>query len=122
MKKILIIEDEPDAAETMKMLLERAGYSVDYVLDPRKGLKMLGDYDLLILDIIMPVMSGREVLAEIKRKKIKIPIIVVSAVGLPGEVERELALKYPGVGFVPKLSISELPGEVKKKLAKQVGE
>lgn len=122
MKRILIIEDEPDAAETMKLLLERGGYSVDYVLDPRKGLKMLGDYDLLILDIIMPVMSGREVLAEIKRKKIKIQIIVVSAVGLPGEVERELALKYPGVGFVPKLSISELPGEVKKKLAKQVGE
>lgn len=118
MTKILIIEDEPDAAETMKLLLERGGYSVDYVLDPRKGLKMLGDYDLLILDIIMPVMSGREVLAEIKKKKIKIPIIVVSAVGLPGEVERELALKYPGVGFVPKLSISELPGEVKKKLAK----
>jgi DNA-binding response OmpR family regulator len=63
-KKILIIEDEPDIAETMKMLIEKEGYKVDYSLDPKKGIPMIKKYDLLLLDIIMPTMSGREVLAE----------------------------------------------------------
>ena len=90
MKKILIIDDEPDAAEIMKMLLSREGYSVDWTYDPLKGLDMMKDYDLLLLDIMMARMSGRAVLAEMKKRGIKLPVIVVSAVGLPLEVGEEL--------------------------------
>lgn len=119
MKKILIIEDEPDIAETMKMLIEREGYKVEYTLDPIKGLKMIKKFDLLLLDIIMPKMSGREVLTEMKKMKIKTPVIVVSAVGLPGEVERELASKYKGVGFVSKTEIhTRLTEEIRKIIGK----
>lgn len=117
--KILIIEDEPDVAETMKMLLEREGYAVEYTLDPRKGISMLKKFDLLCLDIIMPIMSGREVLAEMKKKGIKTPVIVVSAVGLPTEVESELMGKYPNTvkGFVSKPYMhTDLAKEIKKRL------
>ncbi|MDD5337295.1 MAG: response regulator [Candidatus ainarchaeum sp.] len=119
MKRVLIIEDEPDVAETMKMLVEREGYKVDYTLDPRKGVKMVKDYDLLLLDIIMPVMSGREVLDELKKKKVKTPVIVVSAIGLPMEVSEEISRKYPGVAFVPKTEMhTSLPNTIKKLLSK----
>ena len=119
MKKILIIEDEPDVAETIKMLIEKEGYDVEYVLNPKKGLPMIKKYDLLLLDIMMPEMSGREVLAEIKRLKIKTPVIVVSAVGMPMEIERELTGKYPGVEFVAKTSMhDELIVKIKKKIGK----
>jgi len=119
MKKILIIEDEPDVAETMKMLIEKEGYNVEYVLDPKKGLQMIKKFDLLLLDIMMPTMSGREVLAEMKRQKIKTPVIVVSAVGMPMEIARELTDKYPGMGFVAKTEMhTTLIGEIKKKIGK----
>jgi len=116
-KRILIVEDEPDVAETMKMLLEREGYSAEYTLDPHKALGMMPKFDIVLLDIMMPVMSGREVLARMKESGITTPVIVVSAVGMPIEVERELTAKYPGIGFLAKtLMHTDLAKEVKKKL------
>ncbi|VVB73566.1 Regulator of RpoS [uncultured archaeon] len=116
---VLVIEDEPDVAETMKMLLEREGYQVEYTLDPRKGLELADKVDVVLLDIMMPVMSGREVLAQMKKRKIKTPVIVVSAVGMPLEVERELQSKYPGVGFLSKTFMhTDLAKEVRKKIGK----
>ncbi len=119
MKKILIIEDEPDVAETMKMIVSAAGYKVEYVVDPEKGIKIAKKYDLILLDIIMPKMSGREVLAILKKHKIKTPVIIVSAIGLPIEVADEISVKYPDVGFVPKTSMhTVLVSEIKKKIGK----
>jgi len=117
-KRILIIEDEPDVAETMKMLLEREGYYAEYTLDPRKALGMMPKFDLVLLDIMMPIMSGREVLAEIRKRGIKTPVIVVSAVGLPMEMERELAVKYPGVRFLSKTLIAT---DLAKEAGKMLG-
>jgi len=118
-KKILIIEDEPDIAETMKMLIEKEGYAVMYVLDPRKGLQLMKKFDLLLLDIMMPTMSGREILAEMKKQKIKIPVIVVSAVGMPMEIARELSDKYPGTEFVAKTEMhTTLIASIKKKIGR----
>lgn len=120
-KKILIIEDEQDIAKTMKRILETEGYTVEYTLDPKKGIEMVKKFDLLLLDIIMPIVSGREVLAEMARKKINTPVIVVSAIGFPREVETELKSKYPGlfVGFVSKPFMHiELVNEVKKNIGK----
>jgi len=118
-KRILIVEDEPDVAETMKMLLKRESYSAEYTLDPRKALEMMRRFDLVLLDIMMPIMSGREVLAEMKKRGITTPVIVVSAVGMPIEVERELTAKYPGIGFLSKtLMHIDLAKEVRKRIGK----
>jgi len=53
MEKILIIDDEPDVAELMKLVLENEGYHVGHFLDPRKGLAAVRDFDLLVLDMLM---------------------------------------------------------------------
>ena len=66
MKRILIIEDEPDVAETIKMFLEKKGYAVEYEVDAMEGVGKLKDFDLLLLDLIMPKVSGRAVLKEMK--------------------------------------------------------
>lgn len=119
MKKIMIIEDEPDVAETMRMMLEQAGYHTTVFLDPRKGLSEMKNFDLLLLDIMMPKMSGRMVLAEMEKQKIKIPVIVVSAVGTPMEVGAQLSSEYPGLEFVPKTEIvHELLPVIRQKIGK----
>ena len=102
MPKILIIEDEPDMAETIKMFVEREGFSAESTTDAMAGIEKLQSFDVLLLDLIMPKMSGRAVLAEIKKRKLKTPVIVLSAVGLPVTVGEELRKAYPNVRFVPK--------------------
>ncbi len=118
-KRILIIEDESDVAQVMKTMLEMEGYKADVALDPREGIKKIKKYDLLLLDIMMPIMSGREVLAELKKQGINIPVIVVTAVGMPMEVEMELSRKYPGIKVISKVYIErDLIKEVAKKIKK----
>jgi len=119
MKKILIIEDEPDVARSMQMLLEAEGYRADFALSGKDGLAKMKAYDLILLDIMMPKMSGREVLREMKKLGIKKPVIVVSAVGVPAAVQVEMNSIYPGTGFVSKTSIGEmLVSEIKKRIGK----
>lgn len=118
--KILIIEDEPDVAHSMQMLLEDSGYKAGFALGGEKGLSLMGKYDLVLLDIMMPGMSGREVLREMAKRGIRKPVIVVSAVGVPEEVRSQLDSIYPGIGFVSKPHIYEfLLGEIRKMLEKK---
>jgi len=102
MKKILIIEDEPDVARSIKAFLEAAGYEVAFTFDPMDGVKKLKSYDMLLLDLIMPKVSGRMVLKELKSKGIAVPVIVLSAVSLPATVGAELMSQYHGLKFLPK--------------------
>ncbi len=105
MKRILIIEDEIDVAESIKFFLEKKGYAAEYTLDAMDGVGKLNGFDLLLLDLIMPKVSGRAVLKEIKSRKIKIPVIILSAVGLPMIVGEELSRDYPGLRFIPKTEL-----------------
>ena len=68
-KKILIIDDEADLLYSMKILLESWGYEVEVVDNGEDGLKILekGKFDLVLLDLLMPEMSGREVLEKIRK-------------------------------------------------------
>jgi DNA-binding response OmpR family regulator len=105
MKRILIIEDEPDVAKTIKMYLEEAGYDAEYTLKAVEGVDKLKDFDLLLLDLIMPKVSGRAVLRMMEKKGIKKPVIVLSAVGLPKVMSEELSNEFPGIVFIPKTSM-----------------
>jgi len=117
MKKILIIDDEPDVARTMQLLLQHDGLEADIALGGEEGLKKMKEYDLVLLDIMMPKMSGRQVLAEMKKRGLKKKVIVVSAVGLPDAMRDEFAALYPGTGFVGKSHMNEdLVLEAKKAL------
>jgi DNA-binding response OmpR family regulator len=80
MNKILIIEDDQQIAALEKDFLEMNGYEVNIEADGHKGLKeaMTGDYQLIIIDIMLPNVNGYDILMMI-RDKLNIPFIVVSA-------------------------------------------
>ena len=79
-KKILIVEDEASIAELEKDYLELSGFQVETEGDGEKGLKkaLEGNYDLLILDLMLPGRDGFSITQEVRSKK-DIPILLVSA-------------------------------------------
>lgn len=81
MKSILVIDDEKEICESIKMILEYEDYNVDTTSIVSEGLKKLeyGDFDTLLLDIQMPEMNGFEVLKHIKENGINISVIMISA-------------------------------------------
>jgi DNA-binding response OmpR family regulator len=80
MKQILIVEDEELIAQLEKDYLEVSGYKVDIATDGEKGLQLglTGEYDLIILDVMLPLINGFEVCKQI-REKHQIPILMVTA-------------------------------------------
>lgn len=80
MAKILVVDDDPAVQMTIRLLLERAGHSVEVAEDGHKGLAAFehGDFDLLFLDIFMPGMDGLETMRHILRQQPTIPIAVIS--------------------------------------------
>ena len=80
MKKILVIEDELPIAELEKDYLELSGYEVTIESNGVNGekLALTGDYDLVILDLMLPDKSGFDICRQL-RKKFEIPVIIVSA-------------------------------------------
>ncbi|MFC4401762.1 response regulator transcription factor [Gracilibacillus xinjiangensis] len=80
MSKILIIEDEISIAELQRDYLEINGFEVDMEHEGKKGLSkaLQGDYDLIILDLMLPDMNGFDICKEI-RKVIDIPVFMVTA-------------------------------------------
>ena len=70
MNKILIVDDEPDLTQVSTLALEYHGFKVDSFNDPQEALSKYapGLYDLVILDVKMPKMSGFELYHEIKKK------------------------------------------------------
>ena len=67
-KRVLVVDDEPDIGLTLKIILERYGFIVDSFADPNIALKNFkpGLYDLIILDIKMPEISGFELYGKFK--------------------------------------------------------
>ena len=80
MKHILIIEDDINIAELERDYLKLNGYEADIVHDGAQGLQkaVSGTYDVIIVDLMLPNKDGYEIIKEV-RKKLEIPIIVVSA-------------------------------------------
>jgi two-component system response regulator CpxR len=81
--RILLIEDEEDLADLLGQLLELQGYEVEVAYEGRAGLAKIRsqDFDLVITDLTMPVVSGWEVLEELRDspEHSAIPVIVTSA-------------------------------------------
>jgi DNA-binding NtrC family response regulator len=81
MKSVLIIDDEKEICESIKMILEYEDYEVDYTTEPETGLKKVeyGNYSVLLLDIQMPGLSGFDILNRIGDKENVPEIIIISA-------------------------------------------
>ena len=79
-KNILIIEDEKNIARFLELELTHEGYEVSIAYDGRQGLQMATDedFDLIILDIMLPFLNGMQVLSEL-RKSSSVPVIMLTA-------------------------------------------
>ncbi|MDD5530980.1 MAG: sigma-54 dependent transcriptional regulator [bacterium] len=80
-KKILIVDDEQQMCLFLKQCLEKEGFTADYVLNGEDALSGYSKYDLIVLDLMMPGISGEEVLDGIKQKDRAFPTIIMSAFG-----------------------------------------
>ena len=81
--RILIVEDEKKVASFIKKGLQQEGYAADTVHDGAQAIEnaSMFEYDLLILDLMLPSKSGLEALREIRLKKPKLPVLVLTAKG-----------------------------------------
>ena len=114
MPKILIVEDEPGMVAGLRDNFEFEGYQVLSAMDGVSGLeRALADTpDLVILDVMMPRMSGLDVCKQLKSKRPAIPIIMLTARGQ--EVDKVVGLELGADDYVTKpFSIRELLARVK---------
>ena len=79
--RLLIADDEINLAKALQAVLEDAGYNCDVCFDGNSAIHLVSQemYDGLILDIMMPEKNGYEVLSMIRKKKIDIPVLLLSA-------------------------------------------
>jgi DNA-binding response OmpR family regulator len=81
--RVLIVEDEKKVASFIKKGLQQEGYAADAVHNGAEACQnaLLLDYDLIVLDLMLPAKSGLEVLREIRSKKPNLPVLVLTAKG-----------------------------------------
>ncbi len=79
--RILVVEDDKKIASFIVKGLKEAGFAVDYATDGDDGLSLafIEAYDAAVIDIMLPGMDGLSLIEELRRKKINIPVIILSA-------------------------------------------
>jgi DNA-binding response OmpR family regulator len=122
MSRILIVEDEAAMAAGLKDNLELEGYSVDHAADGGKGLRLLREnsYDLAILDVMLPTLSGFDILKAARQSGVTTPTIMLTARG--EEIDRVLGLELGADDYLTKpFSLRELLARVKAVLRRSAG-
>lgn len=118
MKKVLIIEDDKSIAELEKDYLEINEFRCDIALRGDDGLKaaMSSDYDLIVIDIMLPGMDGFEIIAELRKKK-QTPVIFLSA--KTSDIDKIRALGLGADDYMTKpFSPNELVARVKAHISR----
>ena len=116
MSKVLIVEDELSIAELEKDYLELSSFEVEIETDGKKGMEMAlkNDYDMIILDIMLPGVDGFEICKQIRAVK-EIPILMVSA--RKEDIDKIRGLGLGAGDYITKpFSPSELVARVKAQL------
>ena len=102
MARVLIVEDEPDIASTLAALLSLEGYSATHAADGQTALDVLNEGappEVILLDLMMPVMDGTEALAAIRGRS-AVPVILCS--GYTAEAVPEDLAADTATGFLQK--------------------
>ena len=118
--RILVVDDEPDNSSIFSMALEYNGFTVDTFIDPQLALSNFRAdlYDLLLLDIKMPKMSGFDLYREIKKidNKVKVCFLTAFGEGYYEDFKKQFA-DSSSADFIRKpIAIADLVKKVKAKL------
>lgn len=91
--RILLVDDEPAITDNLAPFLERAGFAVGVAADGEEALHQVATFtpDLIILDVLMPKLDGRQVLRHLRQKDNWLPVILLTQVG--EATERAMALE-----------------------------
>jgi two-component system OmpR family response regulator len=114
--KILLVEDEQKLAQALVKGLTHEGYAVDTVSDGKKALTRIQlhrtDYDLVILDLMLPSMDGYEICKEMRASDITVPILILTA---RAETDTKVQLLLAGADdyLVKPFSFAELSARLK---------
>lgn len=100
--RILLVEDSLSLSEALCNVFKRENYEVEAVYDGEAGLEYgsTGVFDVIVLDVLMPKMNGMEVLAELRRRKVGTPIIMLTA--LSQESDKISGLDAGADDYLPK--------------------
>ena len=113
-EKILVVDDDVNICELLRLYLEKEGYTVSIVNDGESAVKSFGEIqpDLMLLDIMLPKMDGFEVVRHLREKKIATPVILLTARDKIGDKVR--GLDSGADDYVPKpFGIMELVARIK---------
>ena len=119
-RRILVVEDDRTLRQALVFNLEREGYEVRGAVDGEQALDAArgGGSDLILLDLMLPGMSGLEVLRTMRAEGIDTPVVILSAKG--GEIDRVVGLKVGADDYIPKpFSRPELLARVESVLRRQ---
>jgi two-component system OmpR family response regulator len=111
--RLLIIEDDRDAADYIVRAFRETGHVADHAADGEDGLAMAldGEYDVLIVDRMLPKRDGLSVIGTLREKGIQTPVLILSALGQVDD--RVKGLRAGGDDYLPKpYSFSELLARV----------
>ncbi|MCD9018485.1 response regulator transcription factor [Parachryseolinea silvisoli] len=86
--KILVVEDETKVAEVLKRGLVEAGYETDVAYDGQIGLRLAksGSYDLIVLDVNLPLLNGLELCKQLREKDELTPVLMLTALGMSDDI------------------------------------
>jgi CheY-like chemotaxis protein/anti-sigma regulatory factor (Ser/Thr protein kinase) len=101
-KRILVVDDDPDAHHLLNALLRAESYQLDSAFDGRQALSLLGQhpYDLVLTDIHMPGMDGLTLLDQIHESYPETPVVVMTADGTPAAIVR--SIRNQAYGYLTK--------------------
>jgi len=122
MPTILVVEDEPDMQRGLRDNLEFENYAVEIAADGQSALQKLSEhsYDLIILDVMLPKVSGLDVCKRAREQGIATPIIMLTARG--EEIDKVLGLELGADDYVTKpFGVRELLARVKALLRRAEG-
>ncbi len=124
MSKILVVDDEPELVKAIEVRLRASGYQVEVAYDGEEGVKKAREFkpDLIILDIVMPKMSGYEVCKVLKSNEETrhIPILILTA-SQQRELEKKCLALGAKVALMKPFETEELLLLVKQLLKNQGG-
>ena len=123
---ILLVEDDPFLSSILQLKLDKENFKTIRAADGEEALNILIEQgirpDVILLDLILPKKNGFEVLETIRQDPTleKLPVIIISNLGQPSDIDRGKSLGVIDYFVKAKLSVDELVNKIKEEIVKKV--